>query len=293
MAFWKKCHQRLQRDSTEAEAAQRFFRAQVDLESRSESEELLDTQERCLLLCLAAHWLSQLSQVPVDQLEDLEKKLWLLRVRLHMLSADREKTSVFRLLPVSASPGTDAYEALMKDVSMSKLSCLNTDTWLCLDGLPGPSDEPLLAPEEGRVLSALIGRLLDEGGVHEASRLSRYFSQHHQDLWLVLRCRSLASGDLKLEAPEEASEAPPGSSITPCKRRQATPLPESSRPEGLLLPADGVLSLQRPPPAACCPSPCSPTPTTKSLPSCRSWWSSVAMETATANRSWASTSSPR
>lgn len=229
VAFWKKCHQRLQRDSTEAEAAQRFFQAQVDLETRSESEELLDIQERCLLLCLAAHWLSQLSQIPVDQLENLEKKLWLLRVRFHMLAADIEKTSVFRLLPMSASPGMDAYEALMKDFSMSKLSCLNTDTWLCLDGLPGPSDEPLLAPEEGRVLSALICRLLDEGSVHEASRLSRYFSLHHQDLWLVLRCRSLASGDLKLEAPEEASEAPLGTSITPCKRRQATPLPESNR----------------------------------------------------------------
>lgn len=229
MAFWKKCHQRLQRDGTEAEAAQRFFQAQVDLETRSESEELLDIQERCLLLCLAAHWLSQLSQVPVDQLENLEKKLWLLQVRLHMLAADVEKTSVFRLLPMSASPGMDAYEALMKDLSMSKLSCLNTDTWLCLDGLPGPSDEPLLAPEEGRVLSALICRLLDKGSVREASRLSRYFSLHHQDLWLVLRCRSLANGDLKLEAPEEASEAPPRTGITPCKRRQATPLPESNR----------------------------------------------------------------
>lgn len=227
VAFWRKCHQRLQQDSTEAEAAQRFFQAQVDLETRSESEELLDLQERCLLLCLAAHWLSQLSPVPVDQLEGLEKKLWLLRVRLHILAADLEQSSVFRL--PSVWPGMDAYEALMKDFSMSKLSCLNTDTWLGLDGLPGPSDEPLLAPEEGRVLSTLIGRLLDEGSVHEASRASRYFSLHHQDLWLVLRCRGLASGDLKPEAPEEASEAPPGTSLTSCKRRQATPLPESKQ----------------------------------------------------------------
>lgn len=231
VTFWKKCHERLKQDSSEAESAQRFFQAQAELEKRSGSEELLDIQERCLLLCLAAHWLSQLSPVPVGQLESLEKKLWLLRVRRHILAVDMENASVFRLPPPSVTPGMNTYEALMKEFSMAHVRCLNTDSWLRLDGLPGPSDQPAvdppLTPEEGRVLSALIGQLLDEGSIHEASRASRYFSLFHQDLWLVLRCRGLAAGELKPESPEETSEAPPGKSIRPCKRPQATPLPGS------------------------------------------------------------------
>lgn len=226
VTFWKRCHEQLERDGAEAEAAQRFFQAQADLEG-SGSEELLDVQERCLLLCLAAYWLSRLSPVPLGQLEGLEKRLWLLRVRRHVLAVDMEKASVFRLPPPSVTPGMSTYEALMKDFSMAKLSCLNTDSWLRLDGLPGPSEQPAvdppLSPEEGGVLSALIGQLLDEGGIHEASRACRYFSLHHRDVWLVLRCRGLASGDLQPEAPEEAPEALPGGGIRPCKLRQATP----------------------------------------------------------------------
>lgn len=220
VTFWKKCHEQLRRDGTEPEAARRFFQAQVDPERQPASEELLDVQERCLLLCLAAHWLSQVSPVPLGQLESLEKKLWLLRVRCHSLAADVEEASVFR--PPPAAPGTSAYAALMTDLSMSKLACLKADAWLRLDGLPGPCEpagaEPPLSPEEGRVLAALIGQSLDEGSVHEASRACRYFSLYHQDVWLVLRCRGLAAGDLE---PEEAPEAPPTTSITPCKRRRA------------------------------------------------------------------------
>lgn len=233
VTFWKKCHEQLKRDGTEAESAYRFFQAQVELEKPPESEELLDIQERCLLLRLAAHWLAQLSPVPVGQLESLEKKLWLLRVRSHILAANIEKASVFRLPPPSVAPGTTTYEALMKEFSLANVSCLNTDMWLRLDGLPGPSDQPTadppLSPEEGSVLSALIGQLLDEGSVHEASRACRYFSLHHQDLWLVLRCRGLACGELKPESPE----APAGTGITPCKRRQTTPLPQSCHIKGV------------------------------------------------------------
>lgn len=218
VAFWKKCQEQLKGDGTEAEPAHRFFQAQVDLEP-SQPEELLDAQERCLLLCLAAYWLSQLSPAPVEQLESLEKQLWLLRVRCRILADDLEKASVFRLPPPSVTPGMSTYEALMEELSAPTLSCLKTDAWLRLDGLPGPSDQPPLSPEEGSVLAALIGRLLDQGSIHEASRASRYFSLHHQDLWLVLRCRGLASGELKPESAEEAWEAQPGSSIRPCKPR--------------------------------------------------------------------------
>lgn len=293
VAFWKKCHEQLKSDSTEAESAHRFFRTQVELDGCPESEELLDVQERCLLLCLAAHWLSQLSPEPVEQLESLEKKLWLLRVRRHVLAIEMEAASVFELPPPPMAPGWNMYEALMKEFSMANVSCLNTDACLRLEGLPGPSDEPSAGPEERSVLTALIGQVLDQGSVHEASRACRYFSLYHRDLWLALRCRGLASGELR---PEEAPEAPPGKSIKPCKRRLTTPLPAGRREnKSGWYPLTGCFSrlLQPPRSAACCPSPRSSCPTTKSSPSCSSWWISVAMETTTANGSSASTSSPR
>ncbi|CAF89880.1 unnamed protein product, partial [Tetraodon nigroviridis] len=236
VAFWKRCHQRLKGDGADPEAAFGFFQAQVEPGGRSEAEELLDVQERSLLLCLAAHWLSQLSPAPVGQLESLEKQLWLLRVRRHVLAVHLEKASVFRLPPPSVTPGSSRYEALMEEFSVAKLSCLRTEARLRLDGLPGPSDRASgLSPEEAGVLSALIGQLLDEGGVHEASRASRYFCLHHPDLWLVLRCRGLAAGDLKPEEAEEAEEAAPESSIKPSA--SASSLLSFSM---LALPDDGV-----------------------------------------------------
>lgn len=186
--------------------------------------ELLDVQERCLLLCLAAHWLSLLSPAPVEQLERLEKKLWVSRVQRHVLTVAMEKESVFSLPPPAALPEINTYEVLMKEFSWSNVSGLNTEACLCLEGLPGPSEdqqEPAsdspLSPEERSVLALLIGQLLDEGSIHEASRACRYFTLHHPDVWRVLRCRGLASGELNLEAPEEASEAVPGRSLTTCK----------------------------------------------------------------------------
>ncbi|TNN00676.1 hypothetical protein fugu_011922 [Takifugu bimaculatus] len=219
VTFWKKCHEQLKSDSTEAELAHQFFQSQAELDEWSKSDELLDIQERCLLLCLTAHWLSQLSPVPAKQLESLEKKLWLFRVRCHILAINIEKASVFKLPPPPITPGMNMYEALMKEFSMDNVSCLNTDTCLRLEGLPGPSDEPTLdpslSPEERTVLTTLIGQVLDEGSIHEASRACRYFSLYHQDLWLVLHCRGLACGELKPESTEEVSEAPPGKSIKP------------------------------------------------------------------------------
>lgn len=221
MTFWNKCHEQLKSDSTEAELAHQFFQSQVELDAWSKSDELLDIQEQCLLLCLTAHWLSQLSPVPAKQLESLEKKLWLFRIRRHVLTNNIEKASVFKLPPPPITPGMNMYEALMKEFSMANMSCLNTDTCLRLEGLPGPSDEPTLdpslSPEGQTVLTTLIGQVLDEGSIHEASRACRYFSLYHQDLWLVLRCRGLACGELKPESTEEVSEASPGKSIKPCK----------------------------------------------------------------------------
>lgn len=226
VSFWRKCHEQLKTDDTDPESASQFFLSQAEAGNADSSgaSELLDVQERCLLLCLAARWLSLLSPAPVEQLESLEKKLWVSRVQRHILTVAMEKESVFSLPPPAVLPEMNTYEVLMKEFSLSNVSGLNTDTCLRLEGLPGPSEaqqEPAsaspLSPEERSVLTLLIGQLLDEGNIHEASRACRYFTLHHPDVWLVLRCRGLASGELNLEAPEEASEAAPGTSLTTCK----------------------------------------------------------------------------
>lgn len=161
----------------------------------------------------------------MDRLESLEKKLWISRVRRHVLATAMEKESVFSL-PPAVTPEMNLYDVLMKEFSLSNVPGLRTEACLSLDGLPRPgaelqevtADSPL-TPEERRVLSALIGQLLDEGSIHEASRACRYFSLRHPDVLVVLRCRGLASGELSPEAPEEASEALPGRSLTSCKPR--------------------------------------------------------------------------
>lgn len=185
-------------------------------------------QERCLLLCLAARWLAELNPPPVDQLERLEKQLWLGRLRRHLLAAALERESVFST-PLVATPGGAAtpqlstYDLLMKEFSPSGLPGLNTEACLRLDGLPAPGaepGEPPLSAEERRALSALIGQLLDEGGVHEASRACRYFGLRHPDLLVALQCRGLATGDLSPEEVEEEPETASGvRSLTSCKLR--------------------------------------------------------------------------
>lgn len=230
MSFWRKCHEQLKADGADPESASQFFLSQAesgtaDSSGAAEAQtELLAVRDRCLLLCLAAHWLSLLSPAPVDQLESLEKKLWISRVRRRVLAVAMEKESVFNLPPPAITPEMNTYEVLMKEFSFSNISGLNTEERLSLDGLPGPPEEqdelnldPPLSPEERSILATLIGQLLDEGSVHEASRVCRYFSLHHPDLWVVLRCRGLASGDLNPEAREEASEALPSTSMTSCE----------------------------------------------------------------------------
>lgn len=230
VSFWRKCHEQLKADGADPETASHFFLSQAESGSADESgaSELPDVQEQCLLLCLAAHWLSSLSPPPVHQLESLEKKLWISRVRRHVLATAMEKESVFSL-PPAVTPEMNLYDVLMKEFSLSNAPGLKTEACLSLERLPRPGaelqemtiDSPL-TPEERRVLSALIGQLLDEGSIHEASRACRYFSLHHPDVLVVLRCRGLASGELSLEAAEEASEALPGRSLTSCKLRPLT-----------------------------------------------------------------------
>nr|XP_046249674.1 spatacsin isoform X2 [Scatophagus argus] len=224
VAFWRKCHDQLKADTTDPESASQFFLSQAGTGTTGSSEaaetqtEWLDVQERCLLLCLAAHWLSLLSPPPVDKLESLEKKLWICRVRQHVLTVAMEKESVFNLPPPAITPEMNTFQVLMKEFSLSNISGLNSEKCLSLEGLLGPSEEQQepnvdLSPEERSILSVLIGQLLDEGSIYEASRVCRYFSLHHPDMCVVLRCRGLASGELKADPQEEASEVQPRTSI--------------------------------------------------------------------------------
>ncbi|XP_035497750.2 spatacsin isoform X3 [Scophthalmus maximus] len=219
VSFWKKCQEQLKSDATDPGSASRFFLTQTEAEPQT--EELPDVQERCLLLGLAAHWLALLSPAPVDQLQRLEKRLWVSRVRRHVLAAAMEKESVFNLPSPAVTPETNTYEALAKEFSFSNISALNEERWLGVDGLPGPGEQPddldfdsCLSPEDRRVLASLIGQLLDDGSIHEASRVCRYFRLYHPDVWVVLRCRGLASGELLPDPPEEAPEGEPRRSIT-------------------------------------------------------------------------------
>ncbi|XP_008279865.1 spatacsin [Stegastes partitus] len=227
ISFWRKCHEQLKANSTDPESASQFFLSQAEsgtadsLVGAQAQMELLDVQERCLLFLLAAHWLSLLSLTPVDKLKSLEKKLWLSRVQKYILTVDIERESVFNLPPPAVTPEMNTYEVLMREFSFSNISDLNTEKWLSLEGLPGPPEEQeklttdsALGPEKTSILAALVGQLLDEGSIHEASRVCHYFSLYHPDMWVVLRCQGLASGELNPESPEEASEAPARTSIT-------------------------------------------------------------------------------
>uniref|UniRef100_A0A3Q4HKL3 SPG11 vesicle trafficking associated, spatacsin n=1 Tax=Neolamprologus brichardi TaxID=32507 RepID=A0A3Q4HKL3_NEOBR len=221
VGFWKKCHEQLEADGTDPDPASQFFLSQAEAGapgSPEAPEDLLDIQEHCLLLGLAAHWLSRIAPAPVDKLESLEKAQWLSRIRKRILTVAMEKESVFNL-PPAANPEMNTHKALMKEFSFSNITQLNG--YLGLEGLPGPSDEQeepnaesALSPEERSVLAALIGQLLDDGSIHEASRVCRYFSLYHPDVWLVLRCRGLASGELSDEPQEDGAEAPARASLT-------------------------------------------------------------------------------
>lgn len=153
-------------------------------------------QERCLLLGLAGHWLSQCtSSTAVERLTHLEKQQWQCRVRSLILTTALEQESLFAPAIVV---GENSFDSLLKQYSFSKMTVLDNPAHLSLEGLPAFEESCLLVGEERKALTTLIGQLLDEGSVHEASRVCQYFGLHHKDLKLVLQCRGLACGELQL-----------------------------------------------------------------------------------------------
>ncbi|XP_058264105.1 spatacsin isoform X1 [Hemibagrus wyckioides] len=196
LAFWRKCQEQFKADCIGAESACQFFLSQAEDPVQRDTE-LLQVQERCLLLALAAQWLCQHSPPALERLAELEKRQWEWRIRRMILTTALEQQSLF-----TPAPGPDAFDGLLKEYSFSKMAVLDDQAYLNIDGLPMTEEGCLLEEQEQKALSTLIGQLLDEGSVHEASRVCRYFELLHRDVWLVLQCRGLACGEIQPGLPE-------------------------------------------------------------------------------------------
>ncbi|XP_063053178.1 spatacsin isoform X2 [Engraulis encrasicolus] len=220
LAFLRRCHDQFISNKTNIEAASGFFLSLAD-QAQSQSDwsltmeqlnkqesdwpvevEVLSQQECCVLFSLAGFWLSQQELPPVEQLEDIEMKLWRCQVHWQILITHCGKDpSPFTFITPPLAGNSDSLKEMMKEFSFSKVPVLCDSKYLSLDGLPSPSaneDPPVVGPQdvkEQRALSTLLGHLLDDGHIHEASRVCRYFSYYHRDVWLVLQCRGLASGE--------------------------------------------------------------------------------------------------
>lgn len=148
--------------------------------------------ERELLLTLAGHWLAKEPGVAVQELEEVEKQIWLCRVTQRALEAGSSGQCPCPGLPTALS-----FSSLAQQFSFARLPALNTARQGGLGALAG--GEPQLGPAERTALTALLGTLLDQGSVLEATRVCHYFQLWHRDVSLVLHCRALASGEAGLE----------------------------------------------------------------------------------------------
>jgi len=216
--FWRRCHQQLQGHAPDPQTASHFFQEQAGLQP-------LCARERRLLLGMAGHWLALVEPLDLERLEALEKEQWLSRLQEEQEEEEEEQQQEEEKV-FNTGGDTSSYKALLDEFSFSQISALNQDSYLSLDGFPGPDDappppppgatEPPPGPDRRRLLCRLIGRLLDEGRVHEACRACRYFSVHQRDVWLALRCRHLAAGP-GAEPPPQEVMSEPVSSTPNCK----------------------------------------------------------------------------
>ncbi|XP_037600045.1 spatacsin [Cebus imitator] len=196
--FWKKCHENFQKNSISSKAASSFFSAQAHVACEHPTGQS-SIEERHLLLTLAGYWLAQEDPVPLDKLEELEKEIWLCRITQHTLGRNQEETEPRFSRQISTS-GELSFDSLANEFSFSKLAALNTSKYLDLNSIPSKETcESRLDWKEQESLNFLIGHLLDDGCVHEASRVCQYFHFYNQDVTLVLHCRALASGEASVE----------------------------------------------------------------------------------------------
>lgn len=153
--------------------------------------------ERQLLLTLAGHWLAKDTEVAVQELEEVEKQIWLCRIAQRVLAAEGSGQCP---CPGPAGVGRDlSFATLAQEFSFAKLPALNTARHCRLEALAPGEPRQALGDTERAALGTLVGALLDEGSVHEATRVCHYFHLCHRDVSLVLHCRALASGEAGLE----------------------------------------------------------------------------------------------
>ncbi|XP_060709188.1 spatacsin [Hemiscyllium ocellatum] len=200
--FWKKCHDCFKNYLISNVVASEFFLAQVNempviksLLPSSFKDQSLNIQERCLLLTMAGHWLSQSNPPNLDQLEELEKRIWLCRISQQTLLMSTNSRFAWQL----SVCGEITFDGATKEFLFSKLPALNSPKYLRLEGFPNKdmASNCALDAAERDALNILIGELLDGGCVHEASRVCGYFEFYNQDTSLVLHCRAMASGELQ------------------------------------------------------------------------------------------------
>ncbi|XP_001366663.1 spatacsin [Monodelphis domestica] len=198
--FWKKCHENFKKNTILKRIASDFFLAQAIVTSESSADaKWCNIMERHLLLTLAGHWLAQEDPVPLGKLEELEKQIWLCRITQHIHCSDQE-VAESRLSRQISTSGELSFDSLSTDFSFSKLAALNASKYLEINGFPSrEASERRLDKNEAESLNFLIGRLLDDGSVHEASRVCHYFHFYNQDVFLVLHCRALASGEASID----------------------------------------------------------------------------------------------
>ncbi|XP_004751343.1 spatacsin [Mustela putorius furo] len=229
--FWTKCHENFKKNAISSRAAASFFSAQAQESPEAPGEGgPPGLEERRLLLTLAAHWLAQEAPGPEEELEELEKQIWHCRISQHALREKQEDAEPRFPQHISTS-GEPSFDSVAHKFSLSMLAALNTAKYLELNGLPPKETcESRLDWKEQESLNSLIGRLLDDGCVHEASRVCRYFHFYNQDVTLVLHCRALAAGEASvdglhpeiraiLQSTQRLEEEEPG---TPLRRVQST-----------------------------------------------------------------------
>ncbi|XP_025031102.1 spatacsin isoform X1 [Python bivittatus] len=195
--FWKKCHENYVQNAISNQAASSFFSTQADFVSEGlEDEKASGILERQLLLALAGHWLVKNDPIPLDDLEKIEKEIWLCHITRQTLNqgTGQIESRVSHQISISSEL---SFDSLAKEFSFSKVAALNIPKYLELGGFPSQDiSQMMLSEAEVASLSFLVGRLLDEGSVHEAARVCRYFNFYSRDVSLILHCRTLALGEV-------------------------------------------------------------------------------------------------
>ncbi|XP_044135277.1 LOW QUALITY PROTEIN: spatacsin [Bufo gargarizans] len=187
--YWRKCHVTFCSKQLSPVVASNFFQSQASHHAATgtlllEQMEALAEQE--LLFTLAGHWLSLHECSSLRTLEELEQQIWKYRIERETLN----RSGGSRLLS-----SLSGFTKFASEFSFSGLAALNSFQLLDIFSLP-----PLHGDKNAnsQVLCGLIDRLLDDSKVHEASRVCRYFQLSHRDVWIVLSCRALASGEMTM-----------------------------------------------------------------------------------------------